>query len=45
MLLNNFYRLSAPPATAIKKRDKQVAEIVAKMGHKYALSKPMPRIR
>jgi len=45
MLLNNFYKLSAPPAVAVKKREKRVAEIVAQMGHKYALAKSMPRIR
>jgi len=45
MLLDNFYRLSAPPAVAIKKREKRVAEVIAEMGHKYALSKSMPRIR
>jgi len=45
MLLDNFYRLSAPPTVAVKKREKQVAAIVAQMGHKYVLSKPMPRIR
>jgi len=45
MLLNNFYRLSSPPSVAMKKRDRQVAAIVAQMGHKYVLSKPIPRIR
>lgn len=45
MLLDNFYKLSAPPKDAMKKREKRVAEIVAQMGHKYALSKSMPRIR
>lgn len=45
MLLDNFYRLSAPPAVAVKKREKRVAEVVAHMGHKYVLSKSMPRIK
>lgn len=45
MVLNNFYRLSAPPKEEVEKHQQRVAEVIAKMGHRYVLSKPMPRIR
>ena len=43
-VLTNFYRLSSPPQSELDKRDAAVKEIINKMGHKYCLSRSMPRI-
>ena len=42
--LNDFRNLSAPPADALAKRDEAVRILINAMGHKYRLSRPMPKI-
>jgi hypothetical protein len=41
----DFRKLSPPPAEAIAKRNEQVELLKQQLGHKYLLSKPMPRIQ
>jgi len=43
-LINDFIKLSKPPAEAVAKREEAVKALIQQMGHKYRLSKPMPRI-
>jgi hypothetical protein len=45
MILNDLRKLSSPPADAMAKRDAKVAELKNQLGHKYLLSKPMPRVK
>lgn len=45
VLLDSFIKLSKPPAEVIAKRDEAVKQIIKQMGHKYLLSRPMPRIK
>lgn len=45
VLLDNFYRFPAPDANAIKKREKQIKQIIEDMGHKYRLSRSMPKVK
>lgn len=45
VLLDNFYRFPAPDAGAVKKREKQIKQIIEDMGHKYRLARSMPRVR
>lgn len=42
-LINDFKRLSPPPAEAIAKRDEQVRVIINAMGHKWLLKTPVQR--
>jgi hypothetical protein len=44
-MITSLYGLLNPDPEELKKRDKQIAEIINAMGFKYCLSKPMPRIR
>ena len=44
-IIKDFRMLSAPPAEAIAKREEQIKEMIEKLGHKYRLSKPMPKIK
>jgi hypothetical protein len=44
-LINDFMKLSKPPAEAIAKREEAVKQIIQQMGHKYRLARPMPRIQ
>ena len=44
-IINNFIKLSPPPADAIAKREEQVKSIIQQMGHKYRLSRHMPKIQ
>jgi hypothetical protein len=43
--LIDFRKLSAPPAEAITKSNEQIELLKQQLGHKYLLSKPMPRIQ
>jgi len=43
-VMKNFYGMPPPPAEAITKREELVRDIIEKMGHKYRLSRPMPRV-
>lgn len=43
-LLNDFSKLSPPPAEEVAKREELVRDIIEKLGHKYRLSRPMPKI-
>lgn len=45
LLLNDLRLLSAPPAEEIAKREEKVKEIIRQLGHKYILSRPMPKIK
>ena len=44
-LINDFRMLSSPPAEEMAKREQQITEMIEKLGHKYRLSKPMPKIK
>lgn len=44
MLLNDFRILPAPPVEAITKREEEIKRIIKDLGHKYLLSRPMPKI-
>lgn len=44
MLLNDFRLLSAPPADVLVRREEQIKSIIQQLGHKYRLSRPMPKI-
>ena len=43
--LNDFRRLSPPPIESLVKRDEKIAELKKQLGHKYLLSKSMPRVK
>lgn len=43
--LIDFRNISSPPADAFTKRDQQIEELKKQLGHKYLLSKPMPRVQ
>lgn len=45
MILKDFRFLSAPPAEAIANRATKVAELKQQLGHKYLLSKSLPRVK
>lgn len=45
LVLDNFYKFPKPDETALKKRDKQVKQIIEDMGHKYRLARPMPKVK
>jgi hypothetical protein len=44
-LLIDFRKLSAPPADITAKRDAKIEELKQQLGHKYLLSKPVPRVQ
>ena len=43
--LVDFRNLTPPPQEAIQKRDEQIELLKQQLGHKYLLSKPLPRIQ
>jgi hypothetical protein len=43
--LIDFRKISPPPAEAVTKRDQMIEELKRQLGHKYLLSKPMPRVQ
>jgi hypothetical protein len=45
LVLDNFYKFPNPDMATLKKREKQVKQIIDDMGHKYRLARPMPRVR
>ena len=45
MILKDFRFLSAPPADAIASRATKVVELKKQLGHKYILSKSLPRVK
>ena len=45
VVLDNFYKFPAPDVNAVKKRDKQIKQIIEDMGHKYRLSRSMPKVK
>jgi hypothetical protein len=44
-VLDNFYKFPRPDEASLKKRDKQVKQIIEDMGHKYRLARPMPKVK
>lgn len=42
--LIDFRNIPLPSADVLAKRDEQIAELKKQLGHKYLLSKPMPKI-
>lgn len=44
-LLIDFRKLSPPPADVLAKRDQIIEELKKQLGHKYLLSKPVPRVQ
>ena len=45
MIIKSLYGLKPPSQKEITDRDTKIALAIKQMGHKYLLSKPMPRIR
>ena len=45
MIIKSLYGLKPPSQKEVADRDAKIAEAIKAMGHKYLLSKPMPRIR
>ena len=45
LVLDNFYKMPSPDVATLKKREKQVKQIIEDMGHKYRLARPMPKVR
>lgn len=45
LVLDNFYKFPNPDMATLKKREKQIKQIIEDMGHKYRLARPMPRVR
>jgi hypothetical protein len=45
MVIKSLYGLTPPSQKEVADRDAKVAQAIKEMGHKYLLSKPMPRIR
>lgn len=45
MIIKSLYGLKPPSQKEVADRDAKVARMIKAMGHKYLLSKPMPRIR
>lgn len=43
-LIKDFRMLSAPPTDALVKREEEIKRIIEQLGHKYRLSRPMPKI-
>lgn len=43
--LIDFRKISPPPAEALTKRNQLVEELKRQLGHKYLLSKSMPRVQ
>jgi hypothetical protein len=45
MIIKSLYGLKPPSQKEVADRDAKIAQAKKQMGHKYLLSKPMPRIR
>jgi hypothetical protein len=45
MIIKSLYGLTPPSQKEVEKRDAKIEQAKKQMGHKYLLSKPMPRIR
>lgn len=45
MLIDSLYKLSAPDTKIANDRAIKIAEQIKKLGYKYLLSKPVPRIK
>jgi hypothetical protein len=45
MIINSLYGLTPPTDKQRKDRDAKIAKAIKAMGHKYLLSKPLPRIK
>lgn len=45
MVIKSLYGLTPPSQKEVADRDAKIAQAIKAMGHKYLLSKPMPRIR
>jgi hypothetical protein len=45
MIIQSLYGLKPPSQKEMADRDAKIAQAIKQMGHKYRLSKPMPRIR
>lgn len=43
--IDSVYGLIKTDFDAVKNREAKVAELIKTMGHKYLLSRPMPRIK
>lgn len=44
-LLNSLYNLSNPSKEEMDKHMEKVAQVKLSMGHKYRLSRPMPKVQ
>lgn len=44
IVLRNFINLPNPPKEELEKRDQKIKQIIEQMGHKYRLSRPMPKV-
>ena len=45
MIISSLYKLAPPSQKEIEDRNAKIAKAIKAMGHKYLLSKSMPRIR
>lgn len=45
IIMKHFHKMPPPPKEAMERREQEVKEVIARMGHKYCLAKPMPRVR
>ena len=45
MIIDSLYGLSAPDPKLVANRAVKIAEQITQLGHKYLLSKPLPRIK
>lgn len=45
MIIKSLYGLTPPTQKEVADRDAKVAKAIKDLGHKYLLSKPLPRIR
>lgn len=45
MIIKSLYGLTPPTQKEMADRDVKVAKAIKDLGHKYLLSKPLPRIR
>lgn len=43
--LIDFRNIPAPPLAEMLKRDELIEQLKQQLGHKYLLSKPMPRVQ
>lgn len=43
LIMKHFYRMPPPPQSEIDKREQAVRQVIASMGNKYCLARPMPR--